>query len=153
MGVVISIYSSSEISRILNIGPEFIFVDSCEEIDPGKTSKMTFTFNNRHTFLWAHFLSEPMVPGVIIIEAMLQSIAITLYSDPRWLGLALVVNVNADFLKPVKFDSCLETEVNISLNNGLYATASASSSIDGDQICKLSANFYSDFFSKQMSDK
>ncbi len=93
------------------------------------------------------------MPGVIIIEAMLQSIAITLYSDPKWLGLALVVNVNADFLKPVKFDSCLEMEVNISSNNRLSATASASSSLDGDQICKLSATFYSDFFSKQMIEK
>jgi len=53
-------------------GPEFRFVDRIVELQPGKTGSATYTVRGDEVFLRGHFPGNPLVPGVILIEAVAQ---------------------------------------------------------------------------------
>jgi 3-hydroxyacyl-[acyl-carrier-protein] dehydratase len=53
-------------------GPEFRFIDRVTEIEPGKSGSATYTVRGDEDFLRGHFPGNPIVPGVILIEAVAQ---------------------------------------------------------------------------------
>ena len=59
-----------EIKNLIPHRDPFLFVDTCEIITPGEhgTSEKLFTANEY--FFKGHFPDKPIVPGVIIVEAM-----------------------------------------------------------------------------------
>lgn len=50
----------------------FIFVDSVTELDPGVSAKGCKTFSGDEPFFAGHFPGDPMVPGVLLTEALAQ---------------------------------------------------------------------------------
>ena len=53
-------------------GPEFRFVDRITEIEPGKGGKGVYLVRGDEPFLRGHFPGQPLMPGVILIEAVAQ---------------------------------------------------------------------------------
>lgn len=51
----------------------FLFIDSVEEIDPGVRAVGVKTFAATEDFFRGHFPGEPIVPGVIVVEALAQT--------------------------------------------------------------------------------
>ena len=54
----------------------FLFVDKCEIIIPGEHGKSEKIFSKDEYFFKGHFPNNPIVPGVIIVEAMAQTAGI-----------------------------------------------------------------------------
>ena len=54
----------------------FLFVDTCEIISPGEHGKSQKYFSKDEFFFSGHFPNNPIVPGVIIVEAMAQTAGI-----------------------------------------------------------------------------
>ena len=54
----------------------FLFVDNCEIIIPGEHGKSEKFFSKDEYFFKGHFPNNPLVPGVIIVEAMAQTAGI-----------------------------------------------------------------------------
>ena len=54
----------------------FLFVDNCEIIIPGEHGKSEKLFSKDEYFFKGHFPNNPIVPGVIIVEAMAQTAGI-----------------------------------------------------------------------------
>lgn len=78
-------------------GPAFRFVDEVTALDPGKSGEGVYHVRGDEAFLSAHFPGNPMIPGVILIEALAQLGGIVAQSDPsvaplRDLRLAAVVS-------------------------------------------------------------
>ena len=68
-----------DIESIKNLIPHrdpFLFVDTCEIIIPGEHGKSDKTFSKNEYFFKGHFPDNPIVPGVIIVEAMAQTAGI-----------------------------------------------------------------------------
>lgn len=63
-------------------GEAFRFVDELESLDPGKEGKGTYRIRGTEAFLEGHFPGNPMMPGVILIEAIAQLGGIVAQSDP-----------------------------------------------------------------------
>jgi 3-hydroxyacyl-[acyl-carrier-protein] dehydratase len=63
-------------------GPAFRFVDSLGRLDPGKSAAGIYLLRGDEPFLAGHFPSRPMLPAVIMIEAIAQMAGIALQSDP-----------------------------------------------------------------------
>ena len=58
----------------------FMLIDTIEELEPGKKAiaKKCVTYNE--PFFAGHFPTEPVMPGVLIIEALAQSGAVAILS-------------------------------------------------------------------------
>lgn len=63
-------------------GPEFRFVDALETLDPGKSATARYLVRGDESFLTGHFPGDPLVPGVILIEAIAQLGGVVAQSDP-----------------------------------------------------------------------
>ena len=70
------IINKEKIKELIPHRPPFLFVDSCEIITPGEHGISYRFFKEDEYFFEGHFPSNPIVPGVIIIEAMAQTAGI-----------------------------------------------------------------------------
>ncbi|MEN9974212.1 MAG: hypothetical protein RLZZ282_218 [Verrucomicrobiota bacterium] len=63
-------------------GPEFRFVDSLDALVPGHSGSASYTLRGDEVFLAGHFPDAPMMPGVLLIEAIAQLGGIIAQCDP-----------------------------------------------------------------------
>src|SRR3954463_1581818 len=64
-------------------GPEFRFIDQLLELNPGIAGRGEFTVKSDATYLRGHFPGEPLMPGVLMIEALAQLAGTIAQSDPK----------------------------------------------------------------------
>src|SRR5262245_51989485 len=64
-------------------GPEFRFVDRLLSLDPGKHGVGEYTVRGDEAFLRGLFPGEPLMPGVLLIEAAAQLAGTVAQSDPQ----------------------------------------------------------------------
>lgn len=62
-------------------GPEFRFVDSLERLEPGKSAAAVYQVRGDEPFLAGHFPGNPVMPGVILVEAIAQLGGVVAQSD------------------------------------------------------------------------
>lgn len=75
-----------EISEILEVLPHrypFLLVDRVAEVEPGKRAVGIKNVTINEPFFQGHFPGHPVMPGVLIIEAMAQVGAVALLSAPE----------------------------------------------------------------------
>lgn len=68
---------------LLPHGEEFRFVDRLLELSPGKSASARYTLRGDEVFLRGHFPSDPMLPGVLLVEAGAQLAGIVAQTDPE----------------------------------------------------------------------
>ena len=93
-----------EIKKLIPHRDPFLFVDTCEIIKPGEHGKSEKLFSKDEYFFKGHFPDKPIVPGVIIVEAMAQTAGIVVSYKLREFEekSVLFMSVNkAKFRKPV----------------------------------------------------
>jgi len=64
-------------------GPEFRYVDRLTELEPGVSGLGEFTLRGDAAFLKGHFPGQPLMPGVLLIEAAAQVAGVVAQSDPE----------------------------------------------------------------------
>ena len=67
---------TQDIKKLIPHRDPFLFIDECEIIVPGKYGKSNKLFSENEYFFKGHFPNNPIVPGVIIVEAMAQTAGI-----------------------------------------------------------------------------
>jgi 3-hydroxyacyl-[acyl-carrier-protein] dehydratase len=81
-----------EALKSLPHGPEFRFVDRLTSLAPGREGVGEYTVRGDEPFLRGHFPGEPLLPGVLLIEAAAQLAGVVAQSDatvPPLAGLKL----------------------------------------------------------------
>ena len=68
-------------------GAEFRFVDRLLELDPGKSGVGEYRVRGDEPFLRGHFPGEPLMPGVLLVEAAAQLAGVVAQSDPALIPL------------------------------------------------------------------
>ena len=63
-------------------GPEFRFVDGLDSLEPGKSATGHYLVRGDEPFLAGHFPGNPLMPGVVLIEAIAQLGGVVAQSDP-----------------------------------------------------------------------
>lgn len=63
-------------------GPEFRFVDVLEALEPGCSAVGQYTLPEDASFLAGHFPGQPLMPGVLMIEALAQLAGLVAQTDP-----------------------------------------------------------------------
>ena len=64
-------------------GPSFRFIDELLSLDPGVEAVGTDRVRGDEGFLEGHFPGNPMMPGVILIEAVAQLGGVVIQTDPE----------------------------------------------------------------------
>lgn len=67
---------------LLPHGAEFRFIDRLTQLHPGHRGLGEYTVRGDEPFLRGHFPSEPIFPGVLLVEATAQLAGIVAQSDP-----------------------------------------------------------------------
>ena len=62
-----------EIKKLIPHRKPFLFIEECKVIEKGKIGESFRTFEETEYFFEGHFPDNPIVPGVVIVEAMAQT--------------------------------------------------------------------------------
>ena len=106
-----------DLDRIKELIPHrhpFLFIDSCKIVEKGMRGISKRKFLPSEYFFEGHFPSNPIVPGVIIVEAMAQTAGIVVSHsfEEQNDKSVLFMSVNkAKFRKPIKPNDTIEFEV------------------------------------------
>ena len=73
----------NEALQSLPHGPEFRFVDELTSLEPGRTATGKYTLQSDAHFLKGHFPSHPIMPAVLMVEAIAQVAGIAAQTDPE----------------------------------------------------------------------
>ena len=109
-----------EIEQILPHRHPFLLVDYIEDYEPGKFAIGYKCVTFREDFFKGHFPQEPVMPGVLIIEALAQTGAVAILSKPENKGkIAYFASINnAKFKNKVVPGDTLTLEVEIIREKG-----------------------------------
>jgi len=97
-------------------GAEFRFIDEILTLIPGQEATATYTVKGDEDFLAGHFPDAPMMPGVILIEALAQLGGILAQTDPeeeKLSNLRLTAVQNAKILGTGVPGDCLQIEARL----------------------------------------
>lgn len=112
--------STKEIMEIVPHRQPFLLIDTIEELEPGvrAVGRKCVTYNE--PFFGGHFPQEPVMPGVLIVEALAQTGAVAILSKPENKGKIAYFGAinNAKFKTKVVPGDVLSLEVEIIKEKG-----------------------------------
>jgi len=98
------ILNIEEIKNLIPHRKPFLFIEKCKILERGKIGESFKTFDESEYFFEGHFPNNPIVPGVVIVEAMAQTAGVVvsenLINNKDQLVLFMSIN-KAKFRKPV----------------------------------------------------
>ncbi len=121
----------------------FLLVDRIESVVPAQSAKGYKCVSMNEPFFQGHFPGKPLMPGVLIVEALAQVGAVALMSDPANIGkLAVFAGIDeVRFKRQVVPGDVLKLEVTIeSMRRGI-GKGSALATVNGEVACKGSLMF------------
>ena len=126
-----------DILRCLPHRYPFLLVDRVLEHNIGKSVLAIKNVSYNEPFFQGHFPSVPVMPGVLILEALAQTSGILALSNPEWRpdneSLYLFVGIDkARFKRQVGPGDQLELDVRIIRNKRGYGVFDATASVDGE---------------------
>lgn len=80
------ILNLDEIMRILPHRPPFLLIDRVTDYDPGEYAEAVKCVSMNEPYFTGHFPEYPVMPGVLIIEAMAQTGAVAILTMPEYKG-------------------------------------------------------------------
>ena len=112
-------------------GAEFRFIDRLLTLDPGIAGAGEYQVRGDEPFLRGHFPNQPLMPGVLLLEAAAQLAGTVAQSDPKvppMPGLKLTAVRGAKILGTARPGEVIRLEARVvgRLNNLVQAQASAS---------------------------
>lgn len=140
------ILDSVGIQKILPHRYPFLMVDAILEMEPRKRIVGIKNVSINEGFFQGHFPGRPILPGVLIIEAMAQTGGILLlreFSDPENKLLYFVAVDDARFRRPIVPGDQLQLEVTVDSIRGYFYKMRANATVNGDLaaeatlMCKL----------------
>lgn len=132
-----------EIQEIIPHRYPFLFVDSIESLEPLKRAVGYKNVTMNEYFFQGHFPQEPVLPGVIIIEALAQVGAIALLYDEKFRGkIAYFGGIkNARFREKVVPGDRLRLEVEIIKMKGPMGIGQATAKVGDKVVCQAELTF------------
>lgn len=138
-----SVYTTAEIMKIIPHRQPFLLVDTIEELEPGVSAlgKKCVSFNE--PFFAGHFPGNPVMPGVLIVEALAQVGAVALLSLPEYRGkTAYFAGIDkVKFKKKVLPGDVLLLETKITKQKGPIGVGEAKAYVDGKLAVKAELTF------------
>jgi 3-hydroxyacyl-[acyl-carrier-protein] dehydratase len=138
-----SALSSREIQEIIPHRFPMLMVDKIVELEPGQRAVGIKNVSGNEPFFAGHFPGYPVMPGVLIIEAMAQVGAVALLGMPENKGkIAFFAGVDeVRFKRQVVPGDTLRLEVTLTRVRGPIGQGTGEAIVDGQLACRGSFMF------------
>lgn len=128
-----SVLSAKEIMEIIPHRQPFMLVDTIEELEPGVRAVGRKCVSYNEPYFAGHFPEEPVMPGVLIVEALAQTGAVAILCKPENKGkTAYFAAINsAKFKQKVVPGDVLELTTEIVKVKGPIGIGKATAMVNG----------------------
>jgi 3-hydroxyacyl-[acyl-carrier-protein] dehydratase len=134
---------AAEIMRIIPHRYPFLLIDRVLELEPGKRVVAIKNVTANEPQFTGHFPERPIMPGVLMVEALAQTGAVAVLSLPEYHGkLALFAGIDeCRFRRTVLPGDTLRLEVTMEKLRGMFGRAHAVASVGDDVAVEATLSF------------
>ena len=128
-----------DIMKVLPHRYPFLLVDRILELEPGKRVVGVKNVTINEPFFQGHFPGHPIMPGVLIIEAMAQvggMLLLGAIEDPQSKVVYFTSLNNVKWRRPVKPGDQLRFELEVLQVRGLMCKMQGVAKVDGEVVCE-----------------
>lgn len=134
---------AADIMRIIPHRYPFLLIDRVVELEPGKRVVAIKSVTANEPQFTGHFPGRPIMPGVLMVEALAQAGAVAVLSLPEYRGkLALFAGIDeCRFRRTVLPGDQLLLKVELEKLRGMFGRARAVASVDGEVAVEATISF------------
>lgn len=135
--------TQEQIREIIPHRDPFLLIDEIVELEPGKRAVALRRVSPDEDYFRGHFPGNPIMPGVLQVEALAQTGAVAALSLPENKG-KLVLFAGIDgvrFKRIVKPGDTLRLEVEMTKMRGPVGKGEAKATVDDELVCKATLTF------------
>lgn len=138
-----SLLNTQQIMEILPHRNPFLLIDTIEELVPGEKAVEKKNVTMNEPYFMGHFPGNPVMPGVLIIEALAQTGAVAILCQDEWKGkTAYFAGINnAKFKQKVVPGDTLELTTEIIKVKGPIGVGKAVAKVNGKTACMAELTF------------
>ena len=138
-----SVYTTKELLEILPHRQPMLLIDTLEELEPGKRAVGKKCVSYNEPYFAGHFPGEPVMPGVLIVEALAQVGAAVMLSCPEFKGKLVYFGgiEHCRFRKKVVPGDVLMLEVEMIRQKGPVGIGAAKAMVDGKIVAEAELTF------------
>lgn len=138
-----AVLTIKEIMEIIPHRQPFLLVDTIEELEPGVKAVGKKCVSYNEPYFAGHFPGEPVMPGVLIVEALAQVGAVAILSQPDFKGKTAYFGAinSAKFKQKVVPGDVLTLETEIIKTKGPIGVGSAKAYVDGKLAVQAELTF------------
>jgi 3-hydroxyacyl-[acyl-carrier-protein] dehydratase len=134
---------AAEIMRLIPHRYPFLLVDRVIELEPGRRVVALKNVTANEPQFTGHFPERPIMPGVLMVEALAQAGAVAVLSLPEYAGkLALFAGIDdCRFRRTVLPGDTLRMEVTLEKLRGMFGRAKAVATVEGEVAVEATISF------------
>jgi 3-hydroxyacyl-[acyl-carrier-protein] dehydratase len=134
---------AAEIMRYIPHRYPFLLIDRVLELEPGSRVVAIKAVTANEPQFTGHFPERPIMPGVLMVEALAQAGAVAVLSLPAYRGkLALFAGIDeCRFRRTVLPGDTLRLEVTLEKLRGVFGRGRAVATVDGEVAVECTISF------------